>query len=144
MIQNIIGDKNYKELTTKQMKEVLEFLLKSGVEFGITANIDGVVFTPEIPTTIKKHFTKFTLFSLANYTLQSLEYFDEYLTFETGFGAENFGSVCKIPYYAILQLSIDNSILFLNPTATVEKYFISKAEEDKQIEKSRNAFKLKR
>jgi hypothetical protein len=144
MIHNLISTKEYKDLTTKQIKEILVFLVDQKVDFSLTANIDGVIFTPEIPNSIKKYFTKFTLFSLANYTLQSLELHENYLTFEAGFGSENFGSVCQVPYYAIFQISIENSILFLNPTATLEKYFMSKEEEEKQMEKSRKAFKLNR
>ena len=106
--------------------------------------MSGITFTPEIPHSIKRHFTKYTLFSLANYTLESLELHDNFITFEAGFGEENFGSVCKIPYFAIFQISIANSILYINPTATVEKYFMSEEETALQLEKSRSAFKFNR
>ncbi len=144
MIHNLIHSKEYRDITTKQVRELIEFLAARSEEFALTANLDGVTFSPEIPQILKRHFTKFTLFSLANYTLESLQLHDTYITFEAGFGSENFGSVCHVPYHAIFQLSIDNSILFINPTATVEKYFMSEAEEKKQIEKSRSAFKLNR
>jgi hypothetical protein len=144
MIHNIINSKEYRDITTKQIKELLVFLTKNNEEFALTANLSGVTFTPEIPQTIKRHFTKYTLFSLANYTLESLELQNSYITFEAGFGEENFGSVCRIPYHAIFQLSIDNSILFINPTATVEKYFMSEEEVTQQLEKSRSAFKFNR
>ncbi|MDD2697887.1 MAG: hypothetical protein PHF17_03695 [Arcobacteraceae bacterium] len=144
MIHNIINSKEYRDITTKQIKELLSFLATNNEEFGLTANLNGITFTPDIPQTIKKHFTKYTLFSLANYTLESLELHDSYITFEAGFGEENFGSVCRIPYYAIFQVSIDNSILYINPTATVEKYFMSEEEELTQLERSRSAFKLNR
>ncbi len=144
MIHNIITNKEYREITTKQIKELLQFLVKENEEFGITANLSGITFTPEIPHSIKRHFTKYTLFSLANYTLESLELHDNYITFEAGFGEENFGSVCKIPYFAIFQISIANSILYINPTATVEKYFMSEEETAEQLQKSRSAFKFNR
>lgn len=144
MIQNIINSREYRDITTKQIKELLSFLATNNEEFGLTANLSGVTFTPDIPQTIKRHFTKYTLFALANYTLESLELHDNFITFEAGFGEENFGSLCKIPYYAIFQLSIDNSILYINPAATVEKYFMSEEEEALQVERSRNAFKLNR
>jgi hypothetical protein len=144
MIHNIINSKEYRDLTTKQIKELLIFLAKHNEEFALTANLSGITFNPEIPKTIKRHFTKYTLFSLANYTLESLQFHDSYITFEAGFGEENFGSVCRIPYHAIFQISIDNSILFINPTATVEKYFMSEKEEVQQLEKSRSAFKFNR
>ena len=144
MIHDLIYTNEYKNLTSKQVKELLSLLASKNIEFGITANLDGVDFNPPIPKSIQKNFTRFTLFALANYTLESLLLHDNYITFEAGFGEENFGSVCTIPYYAIFQISIENSLLFLNPTATVEKYFINKEEEAKQIEKSRSAFKLNR
>lgn len=144
MIHNIITNKEYRDITTKQIKELLHFLVTQNEEFGITANLSGITFTPEIPHSIKRHFTKYTLFSLANYTLESLELHDNYITFEAGFGEENFGSVCKIPYFAIFQISIDNSILYINPTATVEKYFMSEEEVTQQLEKSRSSFKFNR
>jgi hypothetical protein len=53
-----------------------------------------------------------------------------------------------IPLNAIFQVVIDESILFLNPTATVEKFFKqeSPAEDEEgsedQEERSFNAFKM--
>ena len=143
MIKKLIHSKEYREITSRQVKELLIFLATKNEEFGLTANLNGVTFTPDIPQTIKRHFTKFTLFALANYTLESLEIHDHFITFEAGFGSENFGSICKIPYHAIFQLSVDNSILFINPTATIDDYFMNEEEEKDQIERSRSAFKLK-
>jgi len=144
MIHNIITNKEYRDITTKQIKELLHFLVTQNEEFGITANLSGITFTPEIPHSIKRHFTKYTLFSLANYTLESLELHDNYITFEAGFGEENFGSVCKIPYFAIFQISIDNSILYITPTATVEKYSMSVEEVTQHLDKCRSSFKFNR
>ena len=39
-----------------------------------------------------------------------------------GFGNENFGSVVKIPLFAIFQIVVEESILYLNSVATVEKF----------------------
>jgi hypothetical protein len=44
------------------------------------------------------------------------------MSFEAGFGNENFGSVVKIPLHAIFQIIVDESILYLNSVATVEKF----------------------
>jgi len=144
MVQNLISTKRYKELTSKQIKELLEFLVDQSKEFSITANLDGVDFNPEIPQSISKNFSQFTLFTLANYTLESLVIEDDYISFEAGFGSENFGSVCSMPYYAIFQISIENSILFINPSATVAENFEDDFDDIKQKERSMNAFKLNR
>ncbi len=147
MIFNVVEDYEYKEIIENQIYEIIEFLLNRDQEFSITANINGVSFNPKIPQTISKSFPHFTLFTLANYTYTTVELSDNHISFETGFGAENFGSVVTIPLNAIFQIVIDESILFLNPTATVEKYFKKEEiEEDEQsnenqAERSLNAFK---
>jgi len=150
MIFNIVEDLEYKEIIENQIYEIIEFLLNKEQEFSITANINGVSFDPIVPDTISKSFPHFTLFTLANYTYTTIELTDTDISFETGFGAENFGSVVTIPLSAIFQIVIDESILFLNPTATVEKHFkkedsskeiINKEDED-QEKRSLNAFRM--
>lgn len=122
MIKDIIENEEYKNLVEKQIKENVLFLLEKNQEFSITANIDPITFTPELPKVIKDQMHKFSLFILSNYTYTTVEIDDDYLTFEAGFGNENFGSVVKIPLYAIFQIVVDESILYLNSVATVEKF----------------------
>jgi len=145
MIFNIVEDENYRDLVENQIYEVIEYLLDKDEEFSITANINGVSFNPNIPQTISESFPHFTLFTLANYTYSTIELTDTHISFETGFGAENFGSVVTIPLYSIFQIVIDESILFLNPTATIEKYFTKEKENTPNIDqkqRSINAFKM--
>jgi len=142
MIFNIVEDLNYRSMLENQIFEVMEYLINKDEEFSITANIKGVEFNPEMPESISKSFSKFTLFTLSNYTYESIILTENSITFEAGFGSENFGSHVTIPLYAIFQIVIEESILFLNPTATVEKYF-EKAKEDKEQEsRSMNAFTM--
>ena len=148
MIFNIIEDIDYRDMIEGQIFEVIGYLLNKNEEFSITVNINGVNFNPEIPESISQNFQNFTLFTLANYTYTTIELTDTHISFETGFGAENFGSVVTIPLYAIFQVVVKESILFLNPTATVEKYFIKqevklKDDEDQQT-RSMNAFTMNR
>ena len=144
MLYNLINKKKYKDFSSSQIKELIEFLVSQDVEFSLTANIKGIDFNPMVPKSIYNSFAQFTLFTLANYTYESLCIDKDSITFEAGFGSENFGSVCTMPYYAIFQISIDNSILFINPSATVEKNFIEEIDEDEQKQRSMNAFKLNR
>jgi len=148
MIFNIVEDLEYKDIVENQIYEIIEFLLNKEQEFSITANIKGVSFNPEIPESIAESFQHFTLFTLANYTYTTVELSETHVSFETGFGAENFGSVVTIPLNAIFQIVIDDSILFLNPTATVDKFF-KEEKKEKEIEtdgdqeqRSLNAFKM--
>ena len=122
MIKDIIENNEYKSLVEKQIKENVLFLLEKKQQFSITANIQPISFTPELPKVIKDQMHKFSLFTLSNYTYTTVQIDDNYISFEAGFGNENFGSVVKIPLYAIFQIIIDESILYINSVATVEKF----------------------
>ena len=122
MIKDIIENEEYKNLVEEQIKENILFLVEKNQEFSITANIEPITFTPELPKVIKDQMHKFSLFILSNYTYTTVEIDDDYLTFEAGFGNENFGSVVKIPLFAIFQIVVEESILYLNSVATVEKF----------------------
>jgi hypothetical protein len=148
MIVNVLEDINFRNLIETQIYEVIDYLLASNEEFSITANLDGINFDPSIPESIFKTFAHYTLFTLANYTYESIVLTDTHISFETGFGEENFGSVVTIPLYAIFQIIINESILFLNPTATVEKFInqkennLTKEIDDEQKKRSMNAFTM--
>ncbi|CAM3433566.1 hypothetical protein [Arcobacter aquimarinus] len=122
MIKDIIENEEYKVLVEKQIKENILFLLEKNQEFSITANIQPITFNPELPNVIKEQMHKFSLFILSNYTYTTVQIDDDFLSFEAGFGSENFGSVVKIPLHAIFQIIVDESILYLNSVATVDKF----------------------
>lgn len=122
MIKNIIENEDYKNLVEKQVKENILFLLDRNQEFSITANIEPITFTPELPKVIKDQMHKFSLFILSNYTYTTIQIDNQFMSFEAGFGNENFGSVVKIPLFAIFQIIVDESVLYLNSVATVEKF----------------------
>ncbi|MDN5099675.1 hypothetical protein O8C83_02460 [Aliarcobacter butzleri] len=122
MLKDIIENPNYKELIEKQIHDIIVFLLDNNQEFSITANITPISFNPALPEEIKSQLHKFSLFVLSNYTYTTIEINEEFLTFEAGFGNENFGSIVKIPLHAIFQIIVEDSILYLNSIATVEKF----------------------
>ena len=121
MINDIIEDIDYKKLVEAQIKENVTFLLNKNQEFSITANIESATFTPELPKVIKESMHKFSLFILSNYTYSTVQINDTHISFEAGFGNENFGSVVKIPLHSIFQIIVDESILYINSVATVDK-----------------------
>ena len=122
MINDIIEDIEYKKLVEAQIKENIIFLLNKNQEFSITANIESATFTPELPKVIKDQMHKFSLSILSNYTYSTIQINDMHLSFEAGFGSENFGSVVKIPLHSVFQIIVDESILYINSVATVEKF----------------------
>lgn len=135
MINNIIENVEYKDLVSSQVKNTISFLLKQNEEFAITANIEAVTFDPELPTATLEQLSKFSLFILSNYTYTTIKLDDSAIYFEAGFGSENFGSTVRVPFFSVFQIVIDESILFVNSVATVDKF-------NKDVnEKSLNVFK---
>ena len=135
MITDIIENEEYKNLVCKQIRETIDFLLDNNQEFSITANIDGITFTPELPSSIKEQLAKFSLFVLSNYTFTTVKIDDSFISFEAGYGNENFGSVARIPLHSVFQIVVDESILYINSVATVDKF------NKNQEENSMNVFK---
>lgn len=132
MVSNILEDIGFKDLISSQVKSTLEFLLQKDQEFSVTVNIQATTFDPELPKAIKDQLQNFSLFTLTNYTYTTIKVTDEFMSFEAGFGAENFGSVVKVPLHSVFQIVIDESILFLNPVATVDKFNKANTDEDKR------------
>lgn len=137
MINDIIEDINYKHLVSSQIKQTIEFLLEKDEEFAITVNIKAANFNPALPDAIHEKLAKFSLFVLSNYTYSTIKLDKDELSFEAGFGNENFGSVVTVPYHSIFQVVVEESILFVNSVATVEKFNEAEVTQNR----SRNAFK---
>jgi len=122
MLNNIIESNPFKEIAQKHIYELLNFILEKGIEFSIVVNIEAVKFKPKLPSNIQDNFSKFSLFSLVGYTLQSTTIDKEFLFFEAGFGKENIGSVLQIPLHSIFQIILEDNIIYINLTATVDKF----------------------
>lgn len=137
MVTNVIEDDNFKDLMKSQIRNMVDFLLGKDSEFAITVNVNSATFNPELPSSIKSKLSKFSLFVLANYTYSTIKIDKDFISFEAGFGSENFGSTVTIPLESVFQIVIDDSILLINPVATVEKFNEGKA----SLNKSMNIFK---
>jgi len=111
----------FREIKKKHAKEILEFLLNEKEEFDILCVTSEIDFNPKLPEHISSSFGDIILFSLANYTLQSAYIENENLIFEAGFGEENFGSVVTVPIESILQITKEETPLFINITASIPK-----------------------
>lgn len=136
MITDIIENEEYKNLVCRQVRETMEYLLDNNQEFSITANVDSITFNPELPSTIKDQLAKFSLFVLSNYTYTTVEINDFFVSFEAGYGSENFGSVAKIPLHSIFQIVVDESILYINSVATVDKFNKNKEQNSMNVFKN--------
>ena len=118
----IIENKDFQKIKEKHAKELLFFLLDNVKdEFSILCNLEGIEFSPELPSHIKSAFKDVIMFVLANYTLSTAKIEDENLIFEAGFGEENFGSVVRVPIENIIQILQYETPLFINVSATLPK-----------------------
>ena len=115
----IIND--LRPLKIKHAKEILSLLLSKQYEFDILCVTEKISFNPPLPEHIKSAFGEMILFSLANYTLSSATIENENLIFEAGFGEENIGSVVSVPINSIVQITHNETPIFINITATFEE-----------------------
>jgi stringent starvation protein B len=119
----LFDKKSYKELVIKNCYNSLDFLLKEGVDFSIAVYTNIVTFNPPIPKEIIE-FDESALFVIANYTKESCTLTKDKLSFEAGFGVENFGSTVTVPLEAIMQLIYNEDILHISyyePKVEVQK-----------------------
>lgn len=122
MTKNIIEDEEFKDIQKKHIQETLSYLINKDLEFDIVVNIQALSFTPELPKELKDSLNKFSLFSLVGYTYSTIELDLDSLSFEAGFGKENFGSLVKVPLHSIFQVIFKENTLAINLSATVDKF----------------------
>jgi len=124
MLETLLGSEDFNGLMKRHAKEVLELLLKRGVNFSILTNISDVTFDPALPAEIRQNFKPITMFFLAGYTFESTQLYNGRISFEAGFGSDNFGSLVSLPIEAILQIIIEEIPIFINlstpPKAVVQ------------------------
>ena len=132
MLDEILDDEKFSAMMKRHVFECIEYLLKSDRSFSAMANLDLVKFDPELPECISSTFTApVIVFTLAGYTFSSAKLTPEELSFEAGFGKENFASVVSFPLGAIVQILVENSPILVN-------FSIYKSQKN-QLEKSMSA-----
>ena len=110
---DIYQSNNYKENIIKSNYYILKFLLTQNVDFYVVCHTNVIDFNPPVPSSIIE-FDELTPFYIANYTLESSVLNKDSLSFETGFGADNFGSILTIPLEAIYQIIYKEELLAIN------------------------------
>ena len=130
----ILTNSEFIKIKEKHAKEILEFLIPNAEEFDILCSTDEISFNPALPKHITSAFGEVLVFSIANYTLSTAQIIDNNFTFEAGFGEENIGSVVSVPLGAIIQITEEETPLFINVAATLPK--------PKPEPKAKNPFEL--
>ena len=137
MLNDIYDDEKYQKVATRNLESFIKYLLDENIEFSVVANMKFVTFEPKLPQAIFSKLGNFALFALVGYTFETARVNQDFLNFEASFGKENFVSFVQISLDSILQVVVDEDILFLNPIATSSTFVAQKP----SIEKSKNIFK---
>ncbi len=114
MLHDIVSHRNFREMMIKHSMDMIMYLFDEDIEFSILTSLANITFDPPLPEYITVDFKPITLFTLAGYTYDSAKLDDDILSFEAGFGRENFGSLVRVPLYAILQIIVENTPIFIN------------------------------
>jgi len=104
----------YQELMKEHIYATVEYMFNQDQEFGIACETSNVNFNPELPSKLKASLPDVTLFMLANYSFETASIDTEYISFEAGFGSENFGSLVHIPLLAVKQIFVDEYPILIN------------------------------
>ena len=118
----------YKKLMKEHVLAMVEYMFNTNQEFGIACEISAVYFEPILPNDLLESLPEVTLFMLANYSFDSATVDENMVTFEAGFGNENFGSMVHVPLLAIKQLLVDEYPILIN-IASPKEDFIEEVEE---------------
>ena len=104
----------YKELMKEHIYATVEYLFDKDQEFGIACETINVGFEPNLPTELRASLPEVTLFMLANYSFETANIDTNYISFEAGFGTENFGALVHIPLLAVKQIFVDEYPILIN------------------------------
>ncbi|EHP29314.1 hypothetical protein SMGD1_0787 [Sulfurimonas gotlandica GD1] len=114
MLDSVINNKEFTQLMQKHMQELIVHFFSKEQNFGILCKIEDALFEPALPKEIVSEFRPLTLFFLAGYTFETAHIQDNCLIFEAGFGAENFGSLVRVPLVSIMQIIVDETPVMIN------------------------------
>ncbi|MFT5836344.1 MAG: hypothetical protein ACI9RG_001248 [Sulfurimonas sp.] len=114
MLDSVINNKEFTQLMQKHMQELIIYFFQKEQNFGILCKIEDALFEPSLPEEIVTEFRPLTLFFLAGYTFETAHIEENSLVFEAGFGAENFGSIVRVPLVSIMQIIVDETPVMIN------------------------------
>jgi len=118
----MIQERRFQEMMESHIKSVLSYLLENEQQFGLLCNLKYVAFDPILPEDISELLQDITLFMIAGYTLESFEIEDEMISFEAGFGSQNFGSVVSMPTLAILRITVEETPILSNMAQPIANF----------------------
>ncbi|TLE09626.1 hypothetical protein [Helicobacter bilis] len=99
-------NKDLKPILAKHAREIIQLLISQNIHFSVQCSRHRVQFDPELPEEISRQFHPIIDFILAGFTFESIEIWQDDMSFEAGFGRDNFPSLVVIPFASIIQITI--------------------------------------
>ncbi len=146
MLEEFLKDSEFASMMHRNIYDLLNLLIQKDIQFDILVSTKFVNFSPELPQEIKANFNpSVILFSLAGYSLSSVEISKDEIKFKAGFGVDDFASLVSVPIGAIIRISIDENPILINFATYSPSDSKTKQERSKQIflnnPKNRDIFK---
>jgi len=124
MLFTLLNERDFQEMMNRHILDTLSYLLNNEQPFGLLCNLKYVTFEPHLPEDIYNALNDVTLFMIAGYTFESFTIENDYLSFEAGFGPQNFGSLVSMPLLAILQLIVEETPILINMAQPITNFSI--------------------
>lgn len=140
MLKQILDDASFGEVMQHNIVSVLHYLFENNQDFGVLCKLEFVTFEPPLPKHISKDFRNMTLFYLAGYTFDSATLDNNTLSFEAGFGEENFGSLVSVALGSIVQIIVDDSPILINQFNYKKQKIKKEIKQNGGIENSMSTF----
>ena len=121
MFEVIISDDKFRSIMKKHCYETVKYLKESRNFFSFFCYIHQANFIPKLPTELENSLKHLTLFSMNGYTFDSIKITEDFLEFEAGFGENNFTSIVKVPLNSILQMTVEDNVIFVNSGSSIDK-----------------------
>lgn len=121
MSKQFLDTQEFKEIMNDNIRSVIKYLNENSERFQLVVNSSIITFNPELPEHIKSEVVQGEgvnlILDIVNYAKQSFKITDNSVSFETGFGSDNVGSVVTIPFQAIFNIIDDGKLVLVNVTS---------------------------
>jgi len=111
---SLLQTDTFRSLMRDHLFNTIAYLLESGQEFAVAAEVEYLESDPELPRHITRGFGEVALFVLHGYTFETATLDEGHLYFEAGFGEENIGAHVILPLLSIKQIFIGEYPVAIN------------------------------
>jgi len=117
MALSLLQTDTFRSIMRDHLFKTIVYLLETGQEFAVAAEVEHLVSDPELPRHITRGFGEVALFVLQGYTFETATLDDDHLYFEAGFGEENIGAHVTLPLLSIKQVFVGEYPIAINITS---------------------------